>query len=103
MTEAVTPLAGSATQIVSAGVAVMAIPPNVKGGFITNPVYPSDQGIGYAEPLYIDPVGPCAQLSAGDTIVMIMPGETYRVIPGQTTPTFVNAATAGHRFTAIYW
>lgn len=102
----VTPLQGSNVAIVTGGSAVVAIPANPNGGYITNPYLNTDQGIGgAAEPLYIDPVGtPGAVAGDGNTTTTVLyPGQTYTVIPGQTTVTKANAATTGHKFTAVYW
>jgi len=33
----------------------------------------------------------------------LQPGQTWQIIPGQTTPTSVNAASSGHQFTAVYF
>ena len=102
---AVTPIVGPNTVVVTGGVAVIAIPANPNGGFITNPVASADQGILTAEPLYIDAVGtPGAGPAAGNgTTFVLYPGQTWEIIPGQTTPTQVNAVTSGHKFSAIYW
>jgi hypothetical protein len=101
MTTPVTPVAGPNTFITTGGVSVIAIFPAPNGGYITNPLNAADQGIGTAEPLYVDPVGSCSVLQANTTTFALPPGETWNVIPGQTTPTFVNAATNGHKFTAV--
>ena len=104
MVTEVTPTAGTNTFIASGGSAVQAAPMNPTGGFITNPLTAADQGIsGDPEPLYIDPVGNCASLAAGGTIFALAPGQTWPLIAGQTTPTFVNAPTSGHNFSVVWW
>jgi hypothetical protein len=101
---AVTPTAGTNTFIAVGGSAVQAAPTNPVGGFITNPLLASDQGVsGDPEPLYVDPVGLCGSLSASGTIFALAPGQTWPLIAGQTTATFVNAATSGHQFSVVWW
>jgi hypothetical protein len=93
---AVTPQAGLTSVVTSANTPVIAVPANANGGIITNPVTNTDQGIaGLAETLYVNPVGP-AGLAGNGTTFALSPGQSWTVIPGQTTPTSVNAATAGH-------
>jgi|SRR5579859_2372299 len=102
---AVTPVPGTNTVVPVGGAPIQALPPNINGGIITNPVSAGDQGLGAAEPLYIDAVGtPGAGDGAGNgTTFVLYPGQTWEAIPGQTTPTLVNALSSGHKFTAIYW
>jgi hypothetical protein len=101
---AATPVAGLTSVVTTGGSAVNAVPANVNGGLITNPATPGDQGISPtpAEPLYINAVGPAALIANGTTFAL-RPGESWTIIPGQTTPTSVNALTSGHRFSVIYW
>ena len=42
-------------------------------------------------------------LVAGGTIIALQPGQSWNFIAGQTTQTFANATSSGHRFTAVYW
>lgn len=98
-----TPLAiypGAASVVSRAGVSVVALYGNALGGYVINPQRPRDQGISDAEPLFVDPTGPAA-LEQTATTVPLSPGQSYRMTPGQTTPLWVNAATAGHKFTAV--
>ncbi len=97
----VTPIAGANTVVTTGGQSVLAIQPNPNGGYITNPLIATDQGISTVEPLYVDPVGSASVLQANGTIIALQPGQSWPVIPGQTTPTYVNAATSGHKFTAV--
>jgi hypothetical protein len=104
MATPVTPVQGLSTFIVSGGNSVPAAGPNPNGGYITNPLLPADQGISAAESLLVDPVGNCGGASlpaAFGTVVAIQPGQTWDLIPGQTTPTYVNAQTSGHKFTVV--
>lgn len=98
----VTPVAGLVSVITTGGTAVNAVGPNPNGGFITNPVSASDQGIATAEVLYVDPVG-TAGLAGNGTTFALYPGQSWPLIPGQTTPTSVNAATSGHKFSIVRW
>ena len=75
--------------------------PNPQGGFITNPYTSTDQGIGAAEPLFIDPTGNSATTQGNGTTFRLEPGQTWELIPGQTTTTSVNAMTSGHKFSVI--
>jgi hypothetical protein len=102
---AVTPQPGTNTSVPVGGAPVQALPGGINGGIITNPVTPADQGIVTAEPLYIDAVGTPGSTdgSGNGTTFVLYPGQTWEAIPGQTTPTLVNAASSGHKFTAIFW
>jgi hypothetical protein len=91
----VTPVPGLATEVVTGGQAVIAIPANPNGGIIMNPL---ESG----ENLYVNPVG-AASTSAGGSNFEIPPGKSWNVIPGQTTATSVNAPSNSHVFSAIYW
>jgi hypothetical protein len=98
----VTPTPGLASVVTAGGTPVNAIGPMPNGGFITNPASASDQGLGAAENLYIDPVG-AAGLNGNGTTFVLAPGQTWTVIPGQSTPTSVNAASSGHKFSVVVW
>ena len=91
----VTPIIGTNVTVPVGGTPVQAIPPDPAGGVITNP-YDA------IEPLFVNPLGD-ADTSAGGATFALQPGQEWNVIPGQTTQTTVNAATAGHAFSAIYW
>lgn len=103
MTTSVTPISGVNTFVPTGGTSVIAVPINPSGGYITNPITAADQGITTVEPLFIDPVGTAATLHANGTIFALQPGQTWNIISGQTTPTYANATTSGHKFTAVYW
>ena len=92
----------TATVITTGGSAVAAIPPGINGGLITNPLIAADQGIITAEALYINPIT-AGGLAANGSTFALPPGATWTVIGGQTSSTFVNAATSGHQFSAIFW
>lgn len=100
----VTPQALVASVIAVGGTPVLVVPPNPNGGFITNPASPTDQGLSVAEPLYITPVGnsPGSAPGAGNgTTFVLYPGQTWTIIPGQTTATWVNAGSSGHKFSGV--
>jgi hypothetical protein len=105
MATPVTPKPGQNIVVTTGGTPVVVVPAGPNGGFITNPVYPADQGLGSgvsAEALYVDPLNP-ATLAANGTCFRLGPGETWEIIPGQTTPTTVNAATSGHKFSVVWY
>jgi hypothetical protein len=91
---------GLNSQVSIGGIAVNALSANIAVGIITNPANINDQGIGFVESLFINPYGN-ATLSATGTTFELKPGQTWYAIPYQTTITSVNAATAGHQFTAV--
>lgn len=102
MTEPVTPVAGLVSEVTVGGTAAFAAGPNPNGGFITNPASAADQGLAVAETLYIDPVG-AAGVEANGTTFALAPGQTWSLVAGQTTKTSVNAASSGHKFSAVVY
>ncbi len=106
MAATVTPQAGAASVVTTGGTPVVAVVANPSGGFITNPQTAADQGNtdpdAFPEPLYVDPVT-AAGLQANGTTFAIPPGGSWPLIPGQTTPTSVNAQTDGHKFSVVFW
>lgn len=103
MTIPVTPVSGVNTFVTTGGTGAIAISGNPNGGYITNPLSSTDQGIGTAEPLFIDPVGSATMLRANGTVFALQPGQTWTIIPGQATPTYVNSTTSGHKFSVVSW
>ena len=101
MVTAVTPTGGTFA-IVTGGTAISLGGPPWNGCYITNPLTAADQGIGAAEPLYINPVGN-ATVTGFNQTVAIQPGQTWTGIPGSTLPVSVNAATTNHRFVFVRW
>jgi hypothetical protein len=95
MVDSVTPIAGVASEVTTAGAAVVAVNANPNGGFITNPPDATEY-------LYVDPVG-TATTSAGGTTFGLAPGQSWSIIPGQTTPTSVNAPDNAHPFSVVSW
>lgn len=97
-----TPVVGTATFIATGGTPVQAIPPMPNGGIITNPALAADQGISTPEVLFVNAVGDAGLVGNGANFAL-QPGQSWTVIPGQTTPTSVNAVTSGHSFSVTYW
>ena len=93
MTNPVTPVPGTNSIVTTGGTAVQAAPGNINGGFITNPA----TAVGN---LFVDP-GTAATTTASGTTFGLAPGQTWTMIPGQTTPTTVNSADNGHNFTVV--
>ena len=96
----VTPRQGISVYIVTGLQAVRIANGGINGGILTNPA-------SAAESLFVDPVGGCAPIGGvlldGGTIYEIIPGGKWDLIPGQTTPTMVNATTSGHKFSITIW
>lgn len=90
------------SEVAEAGVPVIAMYGPIAGGFITNPSEAIDQGLEVAEVLWIDVMGP-ATLGTSPSSIPLQPGQTYTVIPGQTTDVSVSAASAGHKFSGVVY
>jgi hypothetical protein len=105
----VTPQPGLTSEVATGGIAVEVVPGGPNGGFITNPAASGDQGLGAAEPLTINPVTAAGVGGAGGsgegngTNFVLTPGQSWTIIPGQTTPTSVNALTSGHKFSVVWF
>lgn len=102
--DAVTPIALLTSVVTTGATPVQVAPGGENGGFITNPADPTDQGLGTAEDLYVTCVGSAPGSAPGDgngTTFVLFPGQTWEFIPGQTTATWVNAASNGHKFSGI--
>lgn len=99
----ITPTVGSNTVITTGGTSLLVFPAGCYGGYITNPLFSTDQDLVTAEALFIDPTGECGLAGYGTTI-RLEPGQTWIVpAPKSTLAVWANAATSGHRFTAVYW
>jgi hypothetical protein len=102
----VTPTGGAHSFITIGGTPVIAASANplgYNGGYIVNPLTASDQGIGTAEPLIVDPTGVVPGLNANGTAIALQPGQSWNLIPGQVTATYVNAVTSSHKFTCVVY
>lgn len=98
----VTPIPGAVSVVTTGATAVNAVLANPNGGFITNPVTAADQGLATAEALYVNAVT-AATLAGNGTTFALAPGQSWQIIPGQTTPTSVNAVSGGHKFSVVSW
>lgn len=98
----VTPSPGLTSTITTGGTAQNAVAAGVNGGYITNPASNTDQGIGTAENLYVNPVG-AATTAANGTTIALGPGQTFELIAGSTLPVSVNALSSGHRFSVVVY
>lgn len=100
----VTPAAGTVSSITTGGTAVTVITGPINGGYLTNPINLSAQGIAAAENLYVDPVGTPGSTDANGngTTVILVPGQNYTIPALAATKTLkANAATSGHKFTVV--
>lgn len=88
-------------QVLKGGAPVVAMYGPVVGGFITNPALPADQGLPYAETLYVDATGADPPVAETGSAVALQPGETFIVPDGQTENVVVNAASSKHRFAGV--
>lgn len=100
-----TPQPGAASVVVTGGtpvIAVIAVPAGIGGGYVTNPLLATDQGISTAEVLYINIVA-AATLASNGTTVALQPGQSFTLPAGQNSATSVNAVSSGHKFTCVWW
>ena len=75
----------------------------IKGGVIINPLSAKDQGLAEAESLYVNLLGSAGVPAPGGLIpgnTEITPGQWFLVPPQSNV--WVNAASAGHQFTAFF-
>lgn len=72
----------------------------VLGGVIVNPASADDQGLAVMEPLFVDVVG-AAGTEVSETTFALQPGQSYWLTPNQASNVSVNAASSGHKFSAI--
>jgi hypothetical protein len=93
---------GAATKVTVGGQSVIAVFGNILGGFLANPSTSGDQGIAAIEPLYVSLIGD-ATLGESDTTFTLYPGQGFTLPAGLTSNVSVNAATSGHRFSAIVY
>lgn len=92
--DGVIPTPGETFVVTTGGSSVQVAPANPQGGVITNPYDAS-------EALYVNPID-AAETTAHDRTFALQPGQSWGIIPGQTTPTTVNSASDGHQFSVYY-
>jgi hypothetical protein len=101
----ITPQPPSTSTVATGGtpvIAVLAVPVGINGGYVVNPLTAADQGLGAVEPLYVNIVTN-ATTSGNGTTIALQAGQSFTLVPGQTTAVSVNAATSGHKFTTVWW
>lgn len=98
----VAPRACALFTVTTGTTAVSPITGPVNGGYILNPLSATDQGIGAAEVLYVDPVA-TATTTGNGTNNTLQPGQVYNLVPGSNQTVSVNAATSGHKFVCERW
>lgn len=101
-----TPAAGSASAIATGGTAVTLMTGPCNGGFVTNPPNAAAQGIGAAEPAYIDMVGTpgSTDAAANGTTTYLDIGQSFTIPPlASGAVVKANAATSGHKLTVVKW
>lgn len=100
---AVTPVAATAHAITTGGTAVTFVTGPVKGCYITNPLTLTDENIGAAEPLYVNPVTTATTSSLNGSSVALAPGQSFYCPAGQTTNISANALTSSHNAVVVVW
>ena len=90
--------APQAQSVAIGGTPVDAMVGPLLGGYIVNPLAAADQGLPFAEALYVDLVGPAA-LAQTATTSRLLPGQ-YFTIPATAGRVSVNALSSGHQFSA---
>lgn len=91
---------GAHSVVTTGGKSVIAVFGPAQGGIIVNPQFAGDQGITFAEILYVDMVNP-AVVGVSETCLPLQPGQWFTIPPGCTTNITVNAQTSGHKFSVI--
>ena len=91
----VTPTPGLVSTVATGGTAVTVFPANINGGFIQNPSTATEY-------LFVNAINN-ATTTAQDNTFGIPPGGSWEAIPGQDTPTTVNAVSDDHTFASTYW
>jgi hypothetical protein len=101
-----TPTAATVSVVATGGTAVTVLTGPINGGVIINPPNAAAQDIALAESLYISMVGTpgSTDATANGTTIVLAAGASF-TLPALATGVTVkaNAATSGHKFTAIDW
>src|SRR5882757_4069934 len=100
MTDPVSLYRAASSVIASGGASQIVFYGPLQGGLIVNPSSAVDQGLSVPEVLYVSVVGPAEAFETITTIVL-QPGQLFKVPPGTTSNVYVNAASSGHRFSAV--
>ena len=99
-----TPAAGAVSVVTTAGTAVTAVQGPINGGFITNPLSATDQGIGAAEGLTVNFVTTATNAGNNGSQLLLAAGATIALPAlGPSGKVSVNALTSGHKFTVVIW
>lgn len=100
-TPSVVVVRAAASVVLAGGQAVTALFGPMQGGLVVNPQLAADQGLPVAENLYVDITGADASLGESITTISLNPGQWFTVPQGQSVSISVNAASSGHRFSAL--
>lgn len=100
MNAPVTIYPGAIGTVAVAGQSVRAVYGGVAGGKIVNPFTAEDQGLAYIEELYVSLDGP-ADLMQSPTTFVLQAGQAFDLPAGLDTDVWVNAASAGHKFSVM--
>ncbi len=101
----ITPRAATVSVITTGGTAVIVIAGPINGGYITNPPDDTSQGV-TAENLYVDYVAApgSTDAEANGTTTLLYPNDSFTIQPMASGSALrANAATSGHKFTAVVW
>lgn len=91
---------GATSRVFAGGTPVVALYGPMLGGFVTNPLTAAAQGLAAPEALYVDFAGN-ANLGAFGTTFALAPGQTQPIPAGLAANVSVNAASTGHKFSAV--
>ena len=95
-------LHAASTTVTVGGQSIVALYPPQNGGIIANPPTAEDQGIAIAEPLFVSLTGTATPYESASTFALY-PGQSISVVVGSVLPVWVNAATSGHKFSAVFF
>ena len=96
------PRPGDVTTLTTGGTAQNIVVAPMQGCYVTNPLTASDQGIGSAEVVYVNPNTTATANGYGGNSAL-QPGQSYSCPPGDQTNLSAIAATSGHRLSVVRW
>jgi hypothetical protein len=98
-----TPRALATYTVVTGGAAVTVVTGPITGGWLTNPLSASEQGIATAESLYLSQ-STTPGLVGNGAVANLYPGQnwTFGALDAGVT-VMINAATSGHKFAGEVW